>query len=222
MFDGIKEFQKIAGVRVDGVMRPKGETELRVNQVIDGMRKPPKPSPKPEVKSKPPVPEKKPVRDCSALKTALDNARRDMNIKDATLRNANKELQALKQKRDALKVTIEKETGQRNKAVIEGVFKGGYRGGRMGAVAGPWGVAAGAVAGGTIGGTVGYGVEELVDVLSGDGTLGTVEEGYQKIVSKIGNLSVSISKLYVPELRIAQERVKKANEAYRACKNHNG
>lgn len=27
LFDGIKEFQKIAGVKVDGVMRPKGETK---------------------------------------------------------------------------------------------------------------------------------------------------------------------------------------------------
>ncbi|PCI00625.1 MAG: hypothetical protein COB76_03170 [Alphaproteobacteria bacterium] len=224
LFDGIEKFQKTAGLKVDGVMRPKGETETRTNQVMDNMKTPPKPQENPDVKRKPkpPVPEKKPVRDCSALKAALDNARRDMRVKDAILRNANKELQALKQKRDALKTEIEKETDQRNKAVFKGILKGGYRGGRMGSLIGPLATAAGTVAGGTIGGTLGYGVEELVDVLSGDGTLGTVEESYQKVVSDIGNLSVAISKLYVPELRATQERVKKSNEAYRVCKNHNG
>lgn len=35
LFDGIKDFQKIAGVKVDGVMRPKGETESRINQVMN-------------------------------------------------------------------------------------------------------------------------------------------------------------------------------------------
>lgn len=47
LFDGIKDFQKIAGVKVDGVMRPKGETESRVNQVMDNMKLPPKPKTKP-------------------------------------------------------------------------------------------------------------------------------------------------------------------------------
>lgn len=33
LFDGIKDFQKIVGVKVDGVMRPKGETEKKIQQV---------------------------------------------------------------------------------------------------------------------------------------------------------------------------------------------
>ena len=34
MFDGIKDFQKATGLKVDGVMRPKGETETRIKQVM--------------------------------------------------------------------------------------------------------------------------------------------------------------------------------------------
>lgn len=62
MFDGIKDFQKIAGLKVDGIMRPQGETEESINHVLFSFQDVPKPTRKPETNRdfQPPIPQKKP------------------------------------------------------------------------------------------------------------------------------------------------------------------
>lgn len=62
LFDEIKDFQKIAGLTVDGIIRPQGETEESVNHILFAIKDIPKPPRKPEIENKfqPPVPKEKP------------------------------------------------------------------------------------------------------------------------------------------------------------------
>lgn len=240
----IKAFQSIKGLRVDGMLSPRGETAQMFDSTLSSENNDDTPIPDSdgEKLDEPPIPPRKPEPpeddepeekpDCEDLEIAWVNAEAELFIAQQNLESAQEEKQSLEQELEdnktnltELNAVMNKERKEKNKAKIIGAGTGAPIGAFLGSPGGPGSSLALGGIGLGVGGFIGRVKEEIEDAIDPnsktDLTLGFEKQALlkniKKIEAKIQKVLSHINTVLKPEYDIKNNNAQKAKESFREC-----
>lgn len=228
MDDGIKSFQKSKGLRVDGWLHPKGETEGALIQEVGAGFK--------GLKIEPLEKKPKPQPSCKNQEVAWTNAAFEVAIIEQNYRRSKskkkqleKKLAMLQQGLLELTEVIKKEKIDSRNAKIAGGGFGTVAGGALGAPGGVGTMALLAALGLGAGSKIGVAFEEVHDIISPESeTDFSLTLKKQRTVKEINSLKSSIEtvqnnidNIILSKLKLAEEKARRARGLFQECQRTN-
>lgn len=248
MDTAIKDFQTSKNLKVDGVMRPGGETERKLIEAAgyssdgnglglsfaakrqaaegkeddgEGDTPPPKEekdAPEEKEDKEDEQPDEKEKPDCEEEEIALINAEASLVVAEQSLSVAEEELVRLQAQLTVVNENIAKEKRDKESARRKGGAAGAVIGGALSSGGGPGGVAAGIGLGLGAGSKIGPLLEEIHDGVTSDATDFTLQRQKVELEKKIAAVKEKIANALRPAVNEAKKKASLALKKFRECK----